>query len=85
MPKNNPVYSLLKDTFQVSGSSRCEALSVTDLKEDKHSLMLYQRMPVGLNISPAKWQSYTNAILDSLQIENIVKQQWMIFYPVDPK
>ena len=28
---------------------------------------LYQRMPMGFNISPAIWQSYINAILSSLQ------------------
>ena len=28
---------------------------------------LYQRMPMGLNISPAIWQSYINANLDCLQ------------------
>ena len=28
---------------------------------------LYQRMPIGLNISPPIWQSYTNAILSCLQ------------------
>ena len=28
---------------------------------------LYQRMPMGLNISPAIWQSYINEILDCLQ------------------
>ena len=28
---------------------------------------LYQRMPMGLNISPAIWQPYINAILDCLQ------------------
>ena len=28
---------------------------------------LYQRMPMGLNISPSMWQSYINAILDCLQ------------------
>ena len=27
---------------------------------------LYQRMPMGLNISPAVWQSYINAILNSV-------------------
>ena len=27
----------------------------------------YQRMPMGLNISPSIWQSYINAILDCLQ------------------
>ena len=28
---------------------------------------LYQRIPMGLNISPSMWQSYINAILDCLQ------------------
>ena len=77
----------MKDTFALLGSSRCEGLSVLDLKDAFHSLRLtenskrycgilpyfgiasylYQRMPMGLNISPAIWQSYINAILDSLQ------------------
>ena len=30
------------------------------------TLYLYQRMPMGLNISPAVWQSYINAILSCL-------------------
>ena len=28
---------------------------------------LYQRMPMGLNMSPSIWKSYINAILDCLQ------------------
>ena len=35
---------------------------------------LYQRMLMGLNISPSIWQSYINAILDCLQSRNIVRQ-----------
>ena len=31
------------------------------------SSYLYQRIPMGLNISPSTWQSYINAILDYLQ------------------
>ena len=34
---------------------------------------LYQRMPMGLNISPAIWQSYINAILDCLQSRKYCK------------
>ena len=34
------------------------------------SSYLYQRMPMGLNISPSMWQSYINAILDCLQSKN---------------
>ena len=85
--KNNLVYPLVRDTFSVLGSSRCEVLSVLNLKDAFHSLQLsenskkycrilpyfgsasylYQRMPMGLNISPSIWQSYINVILDCLQ------------------
>ena len=69
------------------GSSKCEVMSVLDLKDAFHSLRLmenskkfcgllpyfgslsylYQRMPMGLNISPPIWQSNINAILSCLQ------------------
>ena len=85
--KNNLAYPLLKGTFSILGSSNCEVLSVSDLKDAFHSLRLsehskkyctilpyfgstsylYQRMPMGLNISPSIWQSYINAIIDCLQ------------------
>ena len=38
--KNNLAHPLLKDTFSVVGSSRCEVLSVLDLKDTFHSLRL---------------------------------------------
>ena len=85
--KNNLAYPLVRDMFSVLGNSKCEVLSVLDLKDAFHSLRLlenskkycgilpyfgspsylYQRMPMGLNISPSIWQSYINAILDCLQ------------------
>ena len=85
--KNNLAYPLVRDTFLVLGNTKCEVLSVLDLKDAFHSLRLsensrkycgippyfgsssylYQRMPMGLNISPSIWQSYINAILDCLQ------------------
>ena len=85
--KNNLACPLLKDTFLMLGSSKCEVMSVLDLKDAFHSLRLtenskkfcgilpyfgspfylYQRMPMGLNISPPIWQSYINAILNCLQ------------------
>ena len=81
--KNNLAYPLVRDTFSVLGNSKCEVLSVLDLKDAFQSLRLsenlrkycgilpyfgsssylYQRMPIGLNISPFIWQSYINAIL----------------------
>ena len=91
--KNYLVYPLLKDTFSVLGSSRCEVLSVLDLTDVFDSLRLwenskrycrilpyfdgtlylYQRMPMGLNITPSFWQSYINAILDCLQSRRYCK------------
>ena len=85
--KNNLAYPLVRDTFSVLGSSKCEVPLVLDLKDAFHSLRLsenskrycrilpyfgsasylYQKMPMGLNISPSIWQSYINAILDCLQ------------------
>ena len=85
--KNNLAYPLVRDTFSVLGNSKCEVLSVLDLKDAFHSLRLsedskrycsispyfgsasyiYQRMPMGLNISPSIWQSYINTIVDYLQ------------------
>ena len=85
--KNNLAYPLVRDTFSVLGSSKCEVLFVLDLKDTFHSLKLsenskrycgilpyfgsmlylYQRMPMGLNISSSIWQSYINMILDYLQ------------------
>ena len=85
--KNNLAYPLDRDTISVHGSSKCEVLSILDLKDAFHSLWLskdserncgilpyfgsvsylYQRMPMGLDISPSIWQSYINAILGCLK------------------
>ena len=91
--KNNLAYPLATDTFSVLGNSKCEVLSVLDLKDAFHSLRLsedskrycsilpyfgsasyiYQRMPMGLNISPSIWQLYKNAILECLQSRKYCK------------
>ena len=85
--KNNLAYPLVKDTFTTLGNSKCEVLSVLDLKDAFHSLRLsekskkycgillyfgsalylYQRMPMGLNVSPLIWQSYINMILNCVE------------------
>ena len=38
--KNNLAYSLVRDSFSVLGNSKCEVLSVLDLKDAFHSLRL---------------------------------------------
>ena len=85
--RNNLAYKLVRYTFLVLGNSKCEVLSVLDLKDAFHSLRLsedskrycgilpyfgsssciYQRRPMGLNISTSIWQPYINAILECLQ------------------
>ena len=71
--KNNLAYPLVGGAFSVLRNSKCEVISVLDLKDTFHSLWLskdskrycgilphfgsasylYQRMPMGLNISPS--------------------------------
>ena len=102
--KNNLAYLLLKDTLSVLGSSKCEVLSVLDLKDAFHSLRLsehskkycrilpyfgsasylYQRMPMGFNISHSIWQSYINAVLSCLQSKKyceVVMDDLLLFTP----
>ena len=86
------------------GSSKCEDMSVLDLKDAFHSLQLtenskkfcgilpyfsspsylYQRMPMGLNISPPIWQSYINTILNCLQSRKYceaIMDDFLLFTP----
>ena len=44
--KNNLAYPLLKDTFSVLGSSKCEVLLVLDLKDTFHSLRLSENSKI---------------------------------------
>ena len=41
--KNNLAYPLLRDTFSLLGSSKCEVMSVLDLKDAFHSLQLSEK------------------------------------------
>ena len=102
--KNNLAYPLLRDTFSLLGSSKCEVMSVLDLKDAFPSLQLseksqkycgilpyfgsasylYQRMPMGLNVSPLIWQTYINAILNSLQSRKyceVIMDDLLLFTP----
>ena len=102
--KNNLAYLLLRDTFALLGSSKCEVMSVLNLKDAFHSLQLseksqkycgilpyfgsasylYQRMPMGLNVSPPIWQTYINAILNSLQSRKyceVIMDDLLLFTP----
>ena len=50
--KNNLTYTLLKDTFSVLGSSKCEIRSVLDLKDTFHSLRLSENSKKYCGILP---------------------------------
>ena len=50
--KNNLAYPLLKDTFTLLGSSKCEVLSVLDLKDAFHSLRLTENSKKYCGILP---------------------------------
>ena len=50
--KNNLAFPLLKDTFSVLGSSKCEVLSVLDLKDAFHSLRLSENSKKNYGILP---------------------------------
>ena len=56
----------LKDTFHSLRHTENSKKYCGILQYFGSASYLYQRMPMGLNISPAVWQSYINAILSSL-------------------
>ena len=50
--KNNLAYPLLNDTFTLLGSSKCEVMSVLDLKDAFHSLRLTEKSKKYCGILP---------------------------------
>ena len=50
--KNNLIYALVRDIFSVLGSSKCEVLSVLDLKDAFHSLRLSENSKKYCGILP---------------------------------
>ena len=50
--KNNLAYPLLRDTFALLGSSKCEVMSVLDLKDAFHSLRLSEKSQKYYGILP---------------------------------
>ena len=50
--ENNLAYPFLKDTFSMLGSSKCEVMSVLDLKDAFHSLQLMEDLKKFCGILP---------------------------------
>ena len=63
----------LKDTFHSLQLSDQAKKFCGILPYFGSALFIYQRMPMGLNISPFMWQSYINAILDCLETQKHCK------------
>ena len=83
----NCTFPLVRDAIQMLGSSKCEVVSVIDLRDAYHTLRLakdsqqycgitpyygsdtyiYQRLGMGLNVSPAIWQTFINQVLDEIE------------------
>ena len=63
----------LKDTFLSLRLSENSKIFCGILAYFGSASHLYQRMPMGLNISPPIWQSYINMILDCLQSRKYCK------------
>ena len=57
----------LKDAFHLLRLSEDSKRHCGILLYFGSMLYIYQRMPMGLNISPSIWQSYINAILECLE------------------
>ena len=81
-----PSIPLVKDAIQILGASRCETLSLADLRDAYHTLRLsdrskkfcgitpyygsdsylYQRLGMGLSVSPAIWQNFIQKVLQEI-------------------
>ena len=80
------VLSLLdsKDTFHSLRLSKNSERYCGILPYFGSTSYLYQRMPIGLNISPSIWQSYINAILECLQSRKyceVIMDDLLLFTP----
>ena len=74
----------LKDVFHSLRLSENSKRYCGILPYFSSSSYLYQRMPMGLNISPSIWQSYINAILDCLQSRKyceVIMDDLLLFTP----
>ena len=74
----------LKDTFHTLRLSENSQRYCGILPYFGSTSYLYQRMPMGLNISPSIWQSYKNTILDCLQSRkycNAIMDDFLLFTP----
>ena len=76
--KNNLAYPLLKDMFMLLGSSKCEVLSVPDLKDAFHSLRLTESSKRYCGILP--YFGSSSYLYQRMQMElNISPTVWQLY------
>ena len=69
--KNNLAYPLVRDIFSVLGNSKCEVLSVLDLKDAFHSLRLSETSKRYCRILPFFWQFFLFISKNAYGIEHL--------------
>ena len=77
--KNNLAYPLVRDTFSVLGSSKCEVLLVLDLKDAFHSLRLLENLKRYCGILPYFGSTYYLYQRMPMYILNISPSIWQSY------
>ena len=83
----NHAFPIVRDCLEAIGASKCEVMSILDLRDAYHTLPLaeesqkytyvYLRMGTGMSCSPALWQQFVHIIWEQLPNKGI-KLSWMI-------
>ena len=69
--KNNLAYPIVRDTFSVLGNSRCEVLSVLDLKDAFHSLRLSENSKRYCGNTSIFWEFFLPISRNAYGIEHL--------------
>ena len=77
--KNNLAYPLVRDTFSVLGNSKCEVLSVLDLKDAFHSLRLSENSKRLCRILPFFWQFFLSIPENAYGFEHLTINMAIIY------
>ena len=76
--KNNLAYPLLGDTFSLLGSSKCEVMSVLDLKDAFHSLQLSEKSQKYCGILP--YFGSASYLYQRMPMElNVSPPKWQVY------
>ena len=77
--KNNLAYPLVRDTFLVLGNSKCEVLSVLDLKDAFHSLRLSENSKKILWNTSIFWQFFLSISKNAYGIKHLTIHMAIIY------